>query len=122
LIENFVREHWWHYGAAVARGRLYAELGNIAMAEAALSHASRLDVHDAEALHLLAAIKLRQNDLESAFLTQRRAISRQPEQPSQYILLSNILERMGRGEEARAAMADVSRLRELAATSKPQSL
>ncbi|HLW35212.1 MAG TPA: tetratricopeptide repeat protein [Chthoniobacterales bacterium] len=122
LIEDFVRDHWWHYGAAVARGRLYAEIGNVAMAETALSHASRLDVHDAEALHLLAAIKLRQNDLEAAFRTQRRAISRQPEQPSQYILLSNILERMGRGEEARAALAHVSHLRELADTSRQQSL
>ena len=122
LIENFVRGHWWHYGAAVARGRLYAELGDIATADAALSHASRLDVHDAEALHLLAAIKLRQNDLEAAFRTQRRAISRQPEQPSQYILLSNILERMGRADEARAALAHVSELRALAATSQPQSL
>lgn len=122
LIDNFVRGHWWHYGAAVARGRLYAEMGNVAMADAALTHASRLDVHDAEALHLLAMIKLRQNDLEAAFRTQRRAISRQPEQPSQYILLSNILERMGRAEEARAALAHVSRLRALAATSNSQSL
>jgi tetratricopeptide (TPR) repeat protein len=114
LVENFARDHWWHYGAAVAVGRLYAETGDIARADAALSHASWLDVHDAEALHLFALIKLRQNHLEEAFRAQRRAISRQPDQPSQYILLSNILEKMGRTDEARAALAQVSRLRALA--------
>jgi tetratricopeptide (TPR) repeat protein len=114
LVETFARAHWWHYGAAVALGRLYAETGDIGRADAALSHASCLDVHDAEALHLIALIKLRQNHLEEAFRAQSRAISRQPDQPSQYILLSNILERMGRNDEARAALAQVSRLRTLA--------
>lgn len=116
LIENFAREHWWHYGAAVALGRLYAETDDIARAEAALSHASWLDVHDAEALHLMAMISLRQNNLPKAFRAQRRAVKRQPDQPSQYLLLSNILEKMGRGNEARAALAQASRLRELAGT------
>jgi Flp pilus assembly protein TadD len=116
LVEDFAREHWWHYGAAVALGRLYAEANNVPKAEAALIHASWLDVHDAEALHLMAMIKFRENDLDSAFRTQRRAIRRQPDQPSQYILLSNILERMGRSDEARAALAQVSRLRALAET------
>jgi predicted Zn-dependent protease len=114
VVENFARKNWWHYGAAVALGRLYAETGDITKADAALAHASLLDVHDAEALHLVAQIKLRQNNLEEAFRTQRRAISRQPDQPRQYILLSNILERMGRVDEARAALAQVSRLRALA--------
>jgi protein O-mannosyl-transferase len=122
LVKDFARDHWWHYGAAVALGRLYAERDDVSQAEAALAHASLLDVHDAEALHLIAMIKLRQNDLEEAFRTQRRAISRQPDQPSQYILLSNILERMGRDEEARAVLAKVSHLRALAATSSAQSL
>jgi tetratricopeptide (TPR) repeat protein len=122
LVENFARDHWWHYGAAVALGRLYAETGDIARADAALSHASSLDVHDAEALHLFALIKLRQNHLEEAFRAQRRAINRQPDQPSQYILLSNILEKMGRTEEARAALAQVSRLRALAEMSPARSL
>ena len=114
LIEQFAREHSWHYGAAVALGRLYAEANDVAKAETALTHASRLDVHDAEALHLMAMIKFRANDLDAAFRAQRCAIRRQPDQPSQYILLSNILERMGRNDEARAALAQVSRLRALA--------
>lgn len=122
LIEDFASTHWWHYGSAVALGRLYAEANNVREAEAALTHASWLDVHDAEALHLLAMIKLRENDLNQAFRTQCRAISRQPDQPSQYILLSSILQRMGRSDEARAALAQVSRLRALAQTSPDRSL
>jgi len=102
--------------SSVALGRLYAETEDISRANVALSHASCLDVHNAEALHLIALIKLRQNHLEEAFRAQRRAISRQPDQPSQYILLSNILEKMGRSDEARAALAQVSRLRALASS------
>ena len=122
LVEDFANKNWWHYGAAVALGRLYAEEGDVAKADAALSHASRLDVHDAEALHLFAQIKLRQNNLEEAFRTQRRAIGRQPDQPSQYLLLSNILEKMGRADEARAALAQVARLRALAHAAPASSL
>ena len=73
-------------------------------------------MHDAEALHLMAMISLRQNNLPEAFRAQRRAVRRQPDQPSQYLFLSNILEKMGRGDEARAALAEASRLRESAGT------
>jgi Flp pilus assembly protein TadD len=53
---------------------------------------------------------------------QRRAVARQPDEPSQYVLLSDILERMGRNEEARSALAKVLRLRALAQSSPTQSL
>jgi Flp pilus assembly protein TadD len=114
LIENFARDNWWHYGAALALGHLYAQENNSEWAEAELRLASRLDVHDAEALRLIALIRLNQHRLGDAFQLQRRAVARQPDQPSQYILLSNILEKMGRSDEARAALAQVSRLRALA--------
>jgi tetratricopeptide (TPR) repeat protein len=114
LVEDFARDNWWHYGAAVALGRLYAQKGDINRAEAALRRASWLDVHDAEALRLIVLMRLRENRLQDAFQTQERAIARQPDQPSQYMLLSNILERMGRSEEARTTLAKASRLRALA--------
>ena len=122
LIEAFASRNWWHHDATLALGRLYAQENDSADAEAKLRLASKLDVHDAEAFRLLALIRLGQNRLEEAVDLQRHAIARQPDQPSQYILLSNILERMGRGEEARAALAHVSQLRALAATSNSQSL
>ncbi len=113
-VEDFARANWWHYGAAVALGRLYAQKGNVLQAKAALRHASWLDVHDAEALNLVATMSLRQNHLEEAFAAQNRAVARQPDQPRQYVLLSEILEKMGRKSEARLAHAQVARLESLA--------
>ena len=115
LVEDFARVNSWHYGAALALGRLYAEQNEAARAEAALRHASWLDVHETEALRQLVFMKLLQNRFDEAVRTQRRAIARQPDEPRQYILLSNIFEKMGRNEEARAALAKVSQLRALAA-------
>ena len=113
LVDAFAHDNWWHYGAAIALGRLYAEKGDLPRAEAALRHASWLDVHDAEALSLIAAISLRQNRFEEAYRAQCRAVARQPDQPRQYVLLSNILEKMGRAGEARDALAEVARLKAL---------
>ena len=92
---------------------MYAEKGDVAKADTALRHASWLDVHDVEALDLIAQMRVRANRLEDACATQRRAVARQPDEPRQYALLSNILEKMGRGEEARAATAKVALLQAL---------
>jgi Flp pilus assembly protein TadD len=118
LVGAFADENWWHYGAAIALGRLYAEKGDSEKAEAALRRASWLDVYDAEALNLLAQMRLRENRLNEAWAAQRRAVARQPDQPRQYTLLSNILDKMGRGDEARAALAKVTQLRSLADSQK----
>ena len=114
LVENFAQQNWWHYGASIALGRLYFEAGNLQSAELAFHHASLLDVHDVEALNLIATMSMRQNHLEDAFRAQRRAVARQPDEPRQYVMLSNILEKMGRRDEARLAMAKVSQLQSLA--------
>jgi tetratricopeptide (TPR) repeat protein len=113
LVEAFASDNWWHYGAAIALGRLYAEKGDAARAETSLRHASWLDVHDAEALDLIASINLRQRRFEEAYRAQRRAVARQPGQPRQLVLLSNILEKMGRTEEANDALAEAMRLKAL---------
>jgi protein O-mannosyl-transferase len=114
LVKQFVGENWWHRGAAVALGRLYSEKGDIDKAEAILRRASWLDVYDAEALNVVAEMRLRQNRLTEACAAQRRAVARQPDQPRQYALLSNILEKMGRDDEARAAIAQSARLKAMA--------
>jgi protein O-mannosyl-transferase len=115
LVEDFAHDNWWHFGAALALGRLYAQKGDADLADAALRRASWLDVHDTEALRLIVLMRLRQNRLDEAFRTQRRAVGRQPDEPRQYVLLSDILEKMGRGAEAHAALAKASQLRALAA-------
>jgi protein O-mannosyl-transferase len=114
LVQDFSRAHWWHAGASIALGRLHSEMGDMAKAEAAFRHASWLDVHDAEALNLMALLSVRQNKLEDACKTQRRAVARQPDEPRQYLLLSDILSKMGRSEEARATLAEASRLESMA--------
>ena len=114
VIREFADSHWWHNGAFMALGQLWAEQGDAEKAEAALRHASWLDIHDAESLNLIAAMKVRQNRLDAACETQRRAVARQPDQPHQYILLSDILEKMGRHDEAQAALAQVQVLQALA--------
>jgi protein O-mannosyl-transferase len=122
LVQDFARENWWHQGAAIALGRLYTQSGDIDRADAALQLAARLDVHGTEALKLLAEMRVRQNRFEEAYLLQRRAVAREPDQPSQYLLLSDILERMGRCDEARAALAQASHLQDLVKNSQTQSL
>jgi tetratricopeptide (TPR) repeat protein len=114
LVENFARDNWWHHGAALALGQLYAQMNDANRAEAALRHASWLDIHDSESLRLIALMRLRENRLAEAVTAQRRAIARQPDEPRQYLLLSNILEKMGRNDEARATLAAVSHMRALA--------
>ncbi|HEU0209978.1 MAG TPA: tetratricopeptide repeat protein [Candidatus Udaeobacter sp.] len=119
LVQHFTTENWWHHGASIALGRLYFEAGALDRASAAFRHASLLDVHDVEALNLIATMNIRQNHLEEAWRAQRRAVARQPDEPRQYAMLSNILEKMGRTDEARSAMAQVSRLQALARSPQP---
>jgi tetratricopeptide (TPR) repeat protein len=113
-IREFADSHWWHAGAFMALGRLWAEQGDAEKAEAALRHASWLDLHDVEALNLIAEMKIRQNRLDAAYTIQRRAVARQPDQPRQYLILSDILTRMGRSVEARAALAHASEMKAIA--------
>ena len=113
-MEEFTQDHSWHCEAFIALGRLFWENGDVARAEKAFRHASWLDVHDAEALSALALLRVQQNRLEDAFETQRRAVSRQPDEIRPYLLLSDILQKMGRTAEARAATAQVDHLKALA--------
>jgi Flp pilus assembly protein TadD len=110
LIADFSARNWWHHGAAMALGRLYAHRGHLARAEEALSNASRLDVHDTEALNLLATLRMNDGRLGEAAAAQRKAVARQPDHPRQYLMLSDILVKMGRTEEANVLHAQVSRM------------
>lgn len=114
LVRPFAEKCWWHYSAWMALGRLSAAKGDVDLAERALRHASWLDLRSTEPLNLIAWMEMLQNHLPDAVATQRRAVARQPQQPRQYMLLSDILTQMGRADEARAALAQVSHLRSLA--------
>jgi len=120
-VEEFARNNWWHIEAALALGKLYAEKNDIAKAEAAFRLTSRLDVHDVNGLNQTALLRVNQHRFEEACAIQRRAIARQPDEPRQYLILSDILERMGRGDEARAALAQVQHLQSLVRPKSPTS-
>ena len=111
LVEKFVNDNWWHCEASIALGRLYCELGDITGAEKAWHRASWLDVHDVEALNLWAQMEVRLGRFGDALKVQRRALSRQAAQPRQYLILSDILAKMGRPNEARSALAQASEIR-----------
>ena len=114
IILPFATNHWWDYNSYLALGRLYAQKGDNGRAFEALRHASWLDVHETEALNLVAMIDLRENRLNEAIAMQKRAVARQPDQPQQYLLLSDFLKKAGRTGEAHLALTEVDRLRTLA--------
>jgi tetratricopeptide (TPR) repeat protein len=113
-VQEFARTNWWHFEAEFALGKLYHELGEIADAEAAFRRASRLDIHDVAALNHSALLSMNQQRFDEAYALQRRAIARQPDEPRQYLILSDILGKMGRATEAQAAIAQVNRMQALA--------
>ena len=117
IVSRFVQDNWWHYKAAIAQGRLLSSEGKTEEAIRGFRFASWLDVNDTEALNAIAGLRVRQNRFEDAYEVQRRALARQPDQPRQYLLLSDILEKLGRHEEARANVAQVERLHALAQAS-----
>ena len=110
LVEVFARDNWWHYGAAIALGRLYAEKGDVPRAEAALRHASWLDVHDAEALSLIASISLRQKRFEDAYPGSAPCGGSTTRPAAAICPAFDILEKMGR---ERGGLAEVARLKAL---------
>lgn len=113
-VEEFARDNWWHIEAQLALGKLYAEKGDIGRAEEAFHQASRLDVHDVAALNQSALLSVNQKHFAEAYSIQRRAIARQPDEPRQYLILSDILEKMGRSDEAHAMLAQVGRMQAIA--------
>jgi tetratricopeptide (TPR) repeat protein len=104
VIQKFTDDHWWQYPAFLALGKLKAQQGDATAALAALNHASRLDIHETEALNLVTRINLRAKNFTAALNAQERAISRQPDKPSQYLLFSEVLMQMGRTEQAHKAL------------------
>ncbi|MGZ5538485.1 MAG: tetratricopeptide repeat protein, partial [Chthoniobacterales bacterium] len=114
LVAAFVEDNWWHHGANVSLGRLLWEKGDFAGALDTLRFASWLDVHEVEALNLLVGMHLQQSRLEEARLVQERAVRRQPDEPRQYLILADILQRMNRTDEANRARARFDQLQSLA--------
>ena len=111
IVQEFANRSWWQYPAYVALGKLKAQRGDGPGALEALRHACRLDIRETEALNLIVRIEIRANNLPAALLAQERALSRQPDEPSQYLLYSELLVQMGRPDQAQAARETAARLK-----------
>ena len=118
LIEGYIHENWWHHAAWLAEGRLYAENNDVVRSTRALRYAAMLDVHDVSALNLLMQISLRRNQFAEALAAQRRAVAREPDQPRQYLMLAEVLDKMGRVAEAQKARDKVAHLQAMAASQR----
>jgi tetratricopeptide (TPR) repeat protein len=114
LVREFAKRNWWYQPARLAEGELYAGNGDAAHAEQALHFAAMLDVHDVQALNLLAQLYSSEHRWTEARRAQLRAIARQPDKPSEYVMLASILDEMGQKSEAELTLAKVTRMREMA--------
>jgi tetratricopeptide (TPR) repeat protein len=112
IVQQFTDRTWWQYPAFVALGKLKAQAGDADGAIAALRHASLLDIRETEALNLITRIELNKGNLEMAFAAQKRAVSRQPDRPSQHVLFSEVLTQMGRTKQAQQALDRAKSLQE----------
>ncbi len=121
LVAGFAREHWWHYEAAMVLGRLLLEQGETAPALVSLRHAALLDIHGSEPFKLIAQVELRRRNPAEAYDAEMRAIGRDPDQPTQFTMLSAILEQLGRKPEADAALRRAEDLRRLALAAPDES-
>lgn len=117
IVQDFAERNWWQYSAYLALGKLKAQQGDGAAALAALKHASRLDIRETEALNLIVRMELRAKNFPAALAVQRRAVTRQPDEPSQHMLFSEVLTQMGRNDEARRARETAESLQQTARAS-----
>lgn len=103
-VERFAADRWWHLDAWLTLGRLRFSAGDSAGAIAAFEHTSRLDLYDGRPLAGVAEVELSRNAADAALAAQCAAIARDPQRPSHYFELGAILDRLGRSEEAQAAL------------------
>jgi protein O-mannosyl-transferase len=104
LVEGFSATHWWHYDAQATLGALRFAAGQADAAIAALHEASRLDLYDGRALAGVAEIENSRGRSDVALEVQLQAMERDPGQPKHYAELAAILDKLGRKDEASAAL------------------
>jgi Flp pilus assembly protein TadD len=104
LVEGYAATHWWHYDAQTTLGALRFAAGQTDGAISALRDASRLDIYDGRALAGVAEIENSRGRSDVALEVQLEAMDRDPGQPKHYAELAAILDKLGRKDEANAAL------------------
>ena len=103
-VAEFAAAHWWHLDAWITLGRLRSLAGQPDEAIAAWRAASRLDIYNAAPLVGIARIEFDRDRPAAALPEQLSALTREPDQPRHYLMLGTILEKLGRQNEALAAV------------------
>ena len=103
-VERVAAARWWHLDAWLTLAELRAEAGDPDAAVRDLAHAARLDLYDARPFATLARIELERGRADAAIEAQCEAIARQPGEPSRYLALAAIFEKLGRRQQAEAAV------------------
>ena len=109
-VADYAAAHWWHLDSWVTLGRLRYSAGEPDAAIAALRAASRLDIYAAGPLTDIVRIELERGRAEAALAEQLEAMRREPGQPSHYLMLGSIFEKLGRPAEADAALRKAAAL------------
>jgi tetratricopeptide (TPR) repeat protein len=110
-IERYAAAHWWHEDAWMTLGLLRVAAGDAQAGIEALHHAGRLDIYNPKPFANIALIELTRNRPAAACEAQQIAVARDPDQPSRYLILAELLERLGRKEAAEAALRRADELR-----------
>ena len=111
IIQQFAEANWWQYPAHLALGKVKSATRRRRRgARSALRHASRLDIRETEALNLMTRISAARGQSQAALRAQRRAVARQPDQPSQHRLVCGGVETAGHDDQAEKAIATAKAL------------
>jgi tetratricopeptide (TPR) repeat protein len=110
-IERYAAAHWWHEDAWMTLGLLRIATGDEDGGIEAMRHAGRLDIYDPKPFANIARIELTRNRPEAACAAQQIAVARDPDQPSRYLILADLLEKLGRRDAANAALQRACELR-----------
>ena len=112
IIQNYADAHWWHYGSFMTLARLRLVNGETDAALADFQHAALLDIHASDPYEKMAQVYLGTKRPEEAYKAEMKAIRREPDQPSLYIFLSAILDKLDRKAESDEAIKRAEELRD----------
>lgn len=119
VVDAYAGGHWWHYPARMELARLQALTGKPAEALASWQRAAWLDIRKSTPYQLVAGLHLEQNDPEQARQWQLKALKRSPDQPSQYLFLAQIYDRLGSSDLSAKASAQAEALYKKFKTADP---
>lgn len=111
LVADYVKDHWWHYGARMELARLQFLNRESAQALRNWRRAAWLDIRQSEPYQLIARLHFQENRFEEAQRAQLKALGRDSNQPSQFLFLASIYERLQRPDLSAKAIERAEELR-----------